>query len=274
MRDVVKIIVTLKQVVDPLMPVSALKVDPARRKILGPPDTPPVINGYDEQALEAAMRLKDEWRDGACEVVALSAGTGFDLDVMKRAFAAGADELVLIEDAALDTWDVSFIARALAAAIQQLGGADLVLCGRQASDWDNAQAPLMLAELLGLPCLTLARRVEIKGPRVQVERVLSDGIQVMDASLPAVVTVTSELGELRYSPMKARLQAAKRRPRTMALKELGVTSNPSPHVEVSDLELLRIERDCQYVKGASQNETGRLLAELLISNGLIKSQRA
>lgn len=267
-----RIIVTCKQVVDPLTPVSVLRIDHARRKILGPPDTPPVINGYDEQALEAAMRIKDEWRDGACEVIALSAGTGFDLDVMKRAFAAGADELVLVEDAALDTWDVTFIVHTLAAAIKQLGGADLVLCGRQASDWDNAQAPLMLAELLGLPCLTLARRVEVKGQRVQVERVLSDGIQVMDASLPAVITVTSELGELRYPTARARLQAAKRRPRTMTLKELGVTPNPSPHVEVSDLELLRIERDCQFVKGASENEAGRLLAELLIGNGLIQPQ--
>ncbi|MBI4672303.1 MAG: electron transfer flavoprotein subunit beta/FixA family protein [Chloroflexi bacterium] len=269
-----KIIVTLKQVVDPLTPVSALKVDGARRKILGPPDTPPVINGYDEQALEAALRIKEEWRDGECQVIALSAGTGFDLDVMKRAFAAGADELVLIEDTALDTWDVSFIVRTLAAAIKQLGGADLVLCGRQASDWDNAQAPLMLAELLGLPCLTLARRVEVKGQHVQVERVLSDGIQVMEANLPAVVTVTSELGELRYPPMRARLQAAKRRPRTMTLKELGVTATPPAAVEMLDLSLLQIERDCQFVKGASEAEAGRMLAELLIGGGFIKPQQA
>lgn len=264
-----RIVVCVKQVVDPLTPVTSLRLDQERKKILGSAYTPPMINGYDEQALEAALRIKDNWSGGPCEIVAVSLGDHFNLDVMKKALAVGADELVLVEDAAFDTWDSPFVVRALAAAINRLGGADLVLCGRQASDWDNAQAPLMLAEMLGWGCLTLARRVDVQGRRVQVERVLSDGSQVMEGDLPAVVTVTSELGELRFPPARARLQAARRRPQTLTLKELGVEANHSPSVDVLDLSLLQVQRDCQFVEGATGAEAGRRLAEVLLGAGLI-----
>ncbi|MBM4422267.1 MAG: electron transfer flavoprotein subunit beta/FixA family protein [Chloroflexi bacterium] len=263
-----RIIVCIKQVFDPLTPVNALTIDSDRKKILGSAYTPPVINGYDEQALEAALRIKENWPGGECEIVALSLGERFKLDVMKKALAVGADELVLVDDAAFDTADSVFIARALAAAIHRLGGADLVLCGRQASDWDNAQAPLLLGEMLGWPCLTLARRVEVRNGRVEVERVLSDGSQVMESNLPAVVTVTSELGELRFPPARARLQVARRRPKEMTLKELNVEIG-SPAAEVIDVSLLKVERECQYIGGANGAEAGRRLAETLIDAGLI-----
>lgn len=267
-----RVVVCIKQVVDPLTPATALVLDRDGKKILGPPNTPPVINGFDEQALEAALRLKDGWDGGAedeSEVVALSAGGHFALDVVKRALAAGADELVLVQDGALDTWDPHFVARVLAAAIQHLGEVDLVLCGRQASDWDNAQVPLMLAEMLGWPCLTLARRVEVDGSRVRVERVLSDGFQEMEGDLPAVVTVTSELGELRYPTARARLQAARRQPRFLTLQDLGVETEAPPAVDILDLILPMEERDCQFVPGADGAEAGRHLAEVLAATGLI-----
>jgi|TARA_B100001964_G_scaffold243675_1_gene322367 electron transfer flavoprotein beta subunit len=266
----VRIVVCAKQVVDPLTALTALQVDQERKKILGPANSSPVINGYDEQALEAALRIKDAWRDGECEVLVLSAGADFNLDVMKGALAAGADDLILVRDAALDTWDSHFLARVLAAAIRHLGGADLVLCGRQASDWDQAQAPLMLAELLGWACLTLARWVEVQARRVQIERVLSDGFQVMESDLPAVVTVTSELGDLRYPLMRARLMAKKRRPQTLTLSELGVEAPATPAMEVLKLSLHEETRDCQFVESATGAEAGRRLAEVLLDAGLVK----
>ncbi|MBI4769757.1 MAG: electron transfer flavoprotein subunit beta [Chloroflexi bacterium] len=268
-----RIIVCMKQVVDPLISVPALAVDHERKKVLGPQYTPPVINGYDEQALEAALRLKDDWQDGPCEVIGLSAGERFNLDVMRGALAAGADDLALVEDPALDTPDSGYLARVLAASIsRKLGGADLVLCGRQASDWDHAQVPLLLAELLGWPCLTLARRVEVQGRRVRVERVLGDGGQTMEAELPAVVTVTSELGELRYPSVRARLQVARRRPQTLPLKELGVQRG-LPALEVLDLSLIQMQRDCHYVQAAGGAAAGRQLARILLEAGLLEPQR-
>jgi electron transfer flavoprotein beta subunit len=148
---------------------------------------------------------------------------------------------------------------------------DLVLCGRQASDWDNAQVPLVLAEMLGWPCLTLARQVEVEGSRVRVERVLSDGFQMMESTLPAVVTVTSELGELRYPTARARLLAARRQPRYLTLQELGVEVMASPAVEILDLTLPLEERNCQFIEAADGAEAGRRLAEILAEVGLISS---
>ena len=263
-----RIVVCMKEVVDPLTPATDLVLDRERKKILGPPNVPPVINGFDEQALEAALRLQDSRDD--CEVVALSAGSRFHLDVVKRAFAVGADELVLVQDDVLDTWDAPFLARVLAAAIRHLQPVDLVLCGRQASDWDNAQVPLILAEMLGWPCLTLARRVEVEGSRVRVERVLSDGFQVMEGALPAVVTVTSELGELRYPTARARLMAARRQPRYLTLQDLGVEVAASPAVEVLDLTLPLEERDCRFIEATDGAEAGRRLAAILVETGLIQ----
>lgn len=271
-----RVVVCTKQVVDPLLPISALRLDQSQKKVLGPSDSPPVINGFDEQALEAALRLKDNWPGGAdneCEVVALSADDRFDLNIMKGVLAAGADELILVEDVDLDTWDSRFLARVLVAAIHHLGGADLVLCGRQASDWDNAQVPLLMAEMLGWPCLTVVRRVEVQERRVRVERVLSDGFQVMESSLPALVTVTSELGELRYPTARARLQAKRRRPRYLTLEELGMETSTSPVIEVLDLSLLTEERDCHFVEGVDGVEAGRRLAEVLVDAGLVNPKR-
>ena len=136
-------VVCMKQVVDPLIPATELLLDQDGKKIRQAVAGPPVINGFDEQALEAALRLRESL--GELDIVGLSVGDSFNTDVMKRSLAVGADQLVLVQDPSLDTWDSGLVAATLAAAIGHLGGADLVLCGRQASDWDHAVVPLLLA---------------------------------------------------------------------------------------------------------------------------------
>jgi electron transfer flavoprotein beta subunit len=189
---------------------------------------------------------------------------------MKRALEVGADDLVLVQDPAFDTWDSRQVATALAAAIRALGGAELVLCGRQASDWDNALVPLLLAEELGLPCLTLARRLSVTGGEVEVERVLADGAQVMRASLPALVTVTSELGPLRFPTVPARLAAARRQPRLLGSAELDLPAVAAPPLVVSDLEVPVTGRVCELVVADSGAAAGVRLAETLLEAGLVR----
>ncbi len=258
-----RVVVCIKQTVDPLIPVTSLVVDHDRKRIATTSKVPPVLNGYDEQALEAALRLKDA-APTECEVIALSAGADFDLDVMRMALAVGADDLVLVRDPALDTADPDLVASVLAAAIRHLGGADLVLCGRQASDWDNAQVPLTLAETMPLvACLTLARKVEVREGRVRVERVLGDSIQIMEADLPAVVTVTSELGALRYPRLRDKLLAARRQPRYLTLDALGIHAMTPAAVEVLDLAFVADRRTCEFVTGDDGADAGRRLAGIL-----------
>ena len=151
--------------------------------------------------MEAALQIKDS-QEAAITVI--STGTSFALDVMKKPLSMGADELVLLQDDAFrNSIDSFFTAQLLAAAIRKLGGFDLIICGRQASDWDNAQVPLGVAEILGLSCVSLGKKVELKDSHVIVERVTPDGYEVIEAPLPALVTVSNELGQPRY-PTSAR----------------------------------------------------------------------
>src|SRR5918992_3982247 len=181
------IIVTAKQVIDPEIPKSAFKIDAASKRVVVPSSFPPVVNGFDEHAVEAALRIKDTQE---AKVTVLGVGKSFSIDVMRKLLAMGADELVLVQDAAIDdTIDSRITARLLSAAIKKLGAFDLILCGRQASDWDNAQVPLMLTEALGLPCITIAKKIDVSDGRVTVERVVPEGIEVVEAPLPALVTV-------------------------------------------------------------------------------------
>src|SRR5262245_59146619 len=133
------IIVTAKQVIDPEMPLSAFRIDAAARQVVTPPTFQPVVNGFDEYALEAALLLKDSQE---VHITVLSVGTQFDLNIMRKTLAMGADNLILCQDPAFANLpDSLLMARVLHAAIRKLGAFDLVLCGRQASDWDNAQVP-------------------------------------------------------------------------------------------------------------------------------------
>lgn len=264
-----RIVVLVKQVPDSLLPVSDLTVSPDGEKICGPANIPPVVNGYDEQAMEAALRIRDSSEDD-CEIIALSAGDDLVLDVFQRSLVE-VDELVLVKHASLDTSDPQLLARVLGAAIAIIGDVDLVLAGRQASDWDHAQVPLVLAELLGWPCLTLARAVRVGGGRVEVERVLSDGHQVMDCELPAVVTATSELGELRYPTMQMRLQARRQRPEYLSLDDLQVEADSDPGWRVLEVSLLDETRDCRFIEPDGGPEAGRQLAAVLAEEGVISS---
>ena len=121
-----------------------------------PANQAPVINGFDEQAVEAALRLKEA--AGDAHITVLSLGTSFALDVIKKPLAMGADDLVLLEDPAFESSaDPTLTVAALAAAIRKLGEVDVVLAGRQASDWDLAQVPIGVAEALGWPIATVGQ---------------------------------------------------------------------------------------------------------------------
>jgi electron transfer flavoprotein beta subunit len=262
------IVVCIKQVLDPEMPALAFRVNRETRRVVPPPTVPQVVNDFDEVALEAALRIKDA-QDA--HVTALSVGAQLSLDVMRRAVALGADDLVLVQDRGLQNASDSYTtALLLAAATKKIGLDDLVLCGRQASDWDNGQVPLGVAELLGLSCVTLARKIEIQNGRAVVERFLMDSSELVEASLPAVVTVTSELGQVRYPTLREVMTARRKQPVLWAANEVGVAlAEIKPRVELLDIRVPEVERRCQMVQGVDGAEAGRNLALVLREAGLI-----
>lgn len=264
-----RVVVCLKQVIDPLTPATSLALDHAEKKIRVGTAAPPVINGFDEQGLEAALRLREADKD--LEIVCLAAGDRFNNDVMKRALAVGADQLILISSPSLDTWDSYKIAATLAAAVRKVGGADLVICGRQGSDWDNGLTPYILADLLGMPLLTLAKRIAMKDRMtVEIERVLADGSMAMEGPLPAVVTVTSELGALRMPTVAARLQAARKQPKAMTHDELGAPSSDRKAPAVVDLAVPVTGRACSFIEASDGRVAGAQLAETLLKAGVVR----
>jgi len=201
----VHMIVCCKQVVDPETPPTRFKIDESANKVVPPADIRSVINPFDEQAIEAALRIKDA--QGG-KVTSISLGTNLQRDVVKKPLAMGTDELVLLEDEAYgegDSWSTAF---ALATAIKKIGEVDLIFCGRQASDWDAGQVGSAIAEILGIPSVTVAKKVEVTNGKARVERVTSDGYEIVEVPLPALITVSNELGEARYPTMK-RIMSAK-----------------------------------------------------------------
>jgi electron transfer flavoprotein beta subunit len=167
-----ELIVCVKQVPDPEAPADSFKIDTAANRVVPAPDVATVLSSFDEIAVEAALQLK-EAHGGT--VTALSLGNNLARDVVKKPLGMGADRLVLLEDEAYEGGDSWSTARALAAAIRKIGTHDLILCGRQAADWDAGQVGLVIAELLGIPSVSLVKRTGVTAGKARVERVISDG---------------------------------------------------------------------------------------------------
>jgi len=261
------VIVTAKQVIDPDMPLPAMRLDEDARRVETPATLSPVVNGFDEVAVEAALRLKDNHE---AKVTVLSVGGQFNLDIIKKPLAMGADALVLCQDAAFADLADSFVtAQVLAAAIRKIGF-DLLLCGRQASDWDNAQVPLLLAALLDVPCIPLAQKVDVEQDCVIVEQLVPDGYDVVEATMPALVTVSNELGAPRYPNMRNLMAAKRKRPVVWTCDDLALdAATLADRVEVLELRSPQRTRACEFITAEDGAAAGKKLAAALHEAGLI-----
>ena len=178
------------------------------------------INDYDRYALEAALRLKDA---SAAEVVVVSVGPDRVSQALKTALAMGADRALHVNDPAAEGSDALGVARLLHAAASP-EGCDLVLAGLQADDDNLAQVGPMLARLLGFRCATGAMSLTLveDGRAVRVERELENNrLQVVDLTLPAVVTVQTGINEPRYATLRAIKQAEEKEIDVRQASELG-----------------------------------------------------
>lgn len=212
------IIVCVKQVIDPEAPPASFKVDAAANKAVMQ-GVPPVIDPYGEYAVEASLKIKDA---SGGKITAISMGVNLLREVVKKPLSMGAEELVLLEDEAFTDGDSWSTAYALAMAIKKIGEYDLILCGREASDTNAGQTGPGIAEILGLPGVTLARKIEVTDSTAKVERVTANGYDVVEVRLPAVITVSNEIGEPRYPTIKGIMAAKKIEPIVWKPADIGV----------------------------------------------------
>lgn len=258
------IVVTIKQVPDPNTPPKLLVIDDAAKRVLAPVGIPPVMNGYDANALEEAVRLKEQ---RGAKVVAVSVGDDGARDALRRSIALGATEAVHVEDT--PDLDSSSTAEVLAAAIGRLAPFDLVLCGRQASDTDGGQALFGLAELLGLPAVSPIKKiVQVDDRAIVVERITEDGTQRVRVEMPALLGISSEVNQPRYPAMKGVLIAKRAQIPTWRRPDLGLGATER-RVEVRRLFVETPEARTELIGGDSAAAVGTRLAERLREAGLI-----
>ncbi len=196
------IIVCLKQVPD----TNEVKIDPVRGTLIRE-GVPSIINPDDRNALEEALRLKDENKD--IKVTVLSMGPPQADVALREAIAMGADDAILISDRAVggsDTWATSTV---LASGIKKIADYSIVLCGRQAIDGDTAQVGPQIAEHLNLPQITYVEELKIEGNKVIAKRALEDGHFVIESEMPVLLTAIKELNEPRYPSIKGIYDAHK-----------------------------------------------------------------
>ncbi len=212
------IIVCVKQVIDPEAPPSSFKIDTAANKVVPPSGMPPVISTFDEYAVEAALRVKE--KTGG-KITAVSLGVNLLRDVVKKPLSMGVDDLVLLEDPAFTEGDSWSVAYALALAIKKIGQFDMILCGRQAADWDAGQVGSGIAEILGLPSVNIVRKIEVEGTKARVEKVIPDGFELIEVDLPAVITLSNEHATPRYPNVKGIMTAKRKEPIVWKPSDIG-----------------------------------------------------
>lgn len=195
------IVVCIKQVPD----TTEIKIDPVKNTLIRQ-GVPSIMNPYDKNALEAALKLKDE--NGAT-VTVISMGPGQAKEIIREALSMGADKGYLITDRAFggsDTYATSYI---LSQAITKLGPFDIILGGKQAIDGDTGQTAPSIAEHLGFTRLTEAVGIKVEGDKCIVKRKIEEGIEVIEAKLPVLCTVTKEINKPRYGTIKGVLDSLK-----------------------------------------------------------------
>ena len=254
------IVVCIKQVPD----TAEIKMDPVTNT-LQRSGVPSAINPFDKYALEAAVRLREQFGG---KVTAITMGPEQAVQALKECYALGADSMVIASDrlfGGADTFATSYV---LAEAIKKLGDYDLIICGRQAIDGDTAQVGPMIAEHLGIPQMTCASEITVDGGTVRIKQERESAYAVLEAKLPALITVTKSINEPRLPNIMRRLKADKISPEKIdadSLPELdrryiGLSGSPT---KVRKIYIPDRTKHTVMIEGTSADEIASSLLDKL-----------
>ena len=258
-----EMIVCVKQVLDPETPAASFKIDPEAKKAIPAKDKPMVMNPFDANALEAALKIKDEHGG---KVSILSMGGNSAREVINYGLAMGADEGFHLNDSSYNDSDSFATACVLTEAIKKIGRYDMIFCGRQDADWDAGQVGSGISELLGITGISPVKDIKINNDKAIVERVLADGYEILETSLPLLVAVSNEIGEPRYATIKGILAAKK--------KQITIWTSGDIPMVLPKNKILRLfvpvrETRCEFIDGKTPEEAGFNLAMKLRNDKII-----
>src|SRR5215211_3438833 len=198
----------------------ALRLDPSSKRLDRSGEG--TLNGFDANAIEEALRLKDAAGDG--EVVLVSMGPENAVDSLRKGLAMGADRAVLVNDAAVAGSDLVATSAVLAKTLER-ENADLVLFGQQAGDSDGAVLWAAVADRMRLPLISQAASLEASDGKVKVKRQTEYGYDVIEAPVPCVIAVSDAINEPRYPSLKGIMGAKKKPQETLSLSDLGLAAD-------------------------------------------------
>ncbi|RJQ21748.1 MAG: electron transfer flavoprotein subunit beta/FixA family protein [Nitrospiraceae bacterium] len=252
------IIVCIKQVPD----TAEIKINPETNTLMRE-GVPSIINPFDLHALEAGLQIKET---AGGKVTVLTMGPPQAESALRDAISMGADEAVLLSDRAFagsDTWATSYT---LAGAIRELG-ADIILCGKQAIDGDTAQVGPETAEFLGIPHISYIRKIEeVRDDYIKVQRLMDEGYDVVESSLPVLLTVVKELNRPRMPSLKGKMAAKKAGVRKMGKDDIHADENciglkGSP-TQVKNIFAPQLKAERKMIEGAPEQQVAALIEEL------------
>ncbi|WP_458115356.1 electron transfer flavoprotein subunit beta/FixA family protein [Arthrobacter sp. D2-10] len=188
-----------------------------------------ILSELDEYALEAALQLVEALGGTDHKVTAVTMGPSQAVNAVKKALQIGAHEGVHLSDDALAGSDASGTSRALAAVVRHLGDVDLVVTGMASTDGETSLVPAQLAELLNLPQVTFASKLELQHDggawQLTAQRESDNVAETVESNLPAVVSVTDQINEPRYPNFKGIMAAKKKQITTLGLADVGLEAS-------------------------------------------------
>jgi electron transfer flavoprotein beta subunit len=199
-----KIVVCAKQVPD----TNEVRIDPVKGTLIRD-GVPSILNPDDANALEAALKIKDE--NPETEIIVMTMGPPQATDMLRECLAMGADQGILLSDRAFGGADTCATSTTIAAGIKKIKEVDLILAGRQAIDGDTAQVGPQVAQRLKLPVVTYVQDIKIEDNNAIVKRQMEDGYEVIEAQLPCLLTCVKELNEPRYMTVGGIIDAYKQK---------------------------------------------------------------
>jgi len=257
----VRILVCIKQIIDPEISPQIFQIDREAKRAVQK-DIALVINPYDENAIEVALQLKDRQKE--INVAVLTLGGELSDKALRRALSMGCDEGFWLKDPPWEGLDSFGVAQVIARAIRKIGDIDLVLCGRQAGDWDMGQVGPLLAESLSWPCATLVFKIDLEGQKLALRREVERGMEILEAPIPLLANITSaSTNQPRYPSAKGIMTASRKKITTWSAPDLGISQPIPRRIRIEDLVIPDFSRELMILEGEDGAEKARNLVHQL-----------